>query len=256
MTSVSPLRFPAARALLAQGLALSIMAVVVWGLATLFSTRLPIWLAAIFLGLLAAVIGDCLGLRRWWLPINLVFVPALLALQSRALPSAWLLAAFVALLLVNWNSFREQVPLYLSGARTRQQLCERLAQLPADFRFIDLGCGLGATLVEIARRYPQSQVVGVETAPLVFLVAWLRCLPWGNCTVRYRSLWDEHLQPYDVVYCFLSPAPMPRLWRKAREQMRGGALLISNSFAIPEVPAHEVIELNDWRDSRLLIWRL
>jgi hypothetical protein len=38
--------------------------------------------------------------------------------------------------------------------------------------------------------------------------------------------------------------------------MRPGSLLVSNSFEIPGVPADEVIELHDWRASRLLLWRL
>ncbi|HSX69654.1 MAG TPA: class I SAM-dependent methyltransferase, partial [Pseudomonas sp.] len=61
---------------------------------------------------------------------------------------------------------------------------------------------------------------------------------------------------YDVVYCFLSPAPMAELWTKARSEMRPGSLLISNSFEIPGVAPGEVIELNDWRASRLLLWHL
>ncbi|UUY09968.1 class I SAM-dependent methyltransferase [Pseudomonas sp. J452] len=249
-------RYPAVLALLAQLLALLGVALLLVLLKQLAGWRLPLWQAAVLQGGLAAALGHWLGLRRWWLPLNLAFVPALLALQVRELPSWWFLGAFLLLLLVNWNSFRERVPLYLSGARTRQRLSERLAGLPADFRFIDLGCGLAGTLVQLARDYPQARLHGVETAPLVFLCAWLRCLPYRNCRVRYRSLWHEALGPYDVVYCFLSPAPMAQLWQKARAEMRPGALLISNSFAIPQVPAQEVIELQDWRDSRLLLWRL
>lgn len=249
-------RYPAVLALLAQLLALLAVALLLVLLKQLAGWRLPLWQAAVLQGGLAAALGHWLGLRRWWLPLNFSFVPALLALQVRDLPSWWFLGAFVLLLLVNWNSFREQVPLYLSGAQTRKRLSERLAGLPADFRFIDLGCGLAGTLVQLARDYPQARLHGVETAPLVFLAAWLRCLPYRNCRVRYRSLWRETLGPYDAVYCFLSPTPMAQLWQKAREEMRPGALLISNSFEIPQVPAQEIIELQDWRDSRLLLWQL
>lgn len=249
-------RYPALLGLLAQLLALVVLAMLVLLLAQLGAARLTPWAAVLLHGVLAAALGHWLGLRRWWLPLNLAFAPGLLALQSGQWPAWWFLVAFLLLLLINWNSFRERVPLYLSGARTRQHLSARLAVLPADFRFIDLGCGLGGTLVQLARDYPQARIVGVETAPLVFLCAWLRCLPYANCQVRYRSLWHEALAAYQVVYCFLSPAPMPELWQKARREMGAGSLLVSNSFEIPGVPASEVIELDDWRDSRLLIWRL
>jgi hypothetical protein len=249
-------RYPAILALLAQLLAVAGMALLLFILLRPDGWRLTVWQAALGQGVLAAALGHWLGLRRWWLPLNLAFVPGLLALQSREWPAWWFLVAFVLLLLINWNSFRERVPLYLSGARTRQRLSERLADLPEDFRFVDLGCGVGSTLVQLARDYPAARLVGVETAPLVFLLAWLRCLPYRNCQVRYRSLWREDLSAHDVAYCFLSPAPMAELWAKARREMRPGSLLISNSFEIPGVAPGEIIELNDWRDSRLLLWHL
>ncbi|WP_068830280.1 class I SAM-dependent methyltransferase [Pseudomonas sp. BMS12] len=249
-------RYPALLALFAQILAVLAIALALWGLAGLGSWRPTLWQAAMAQGVLAATLGQWLGLKRWWLLLNLLFMPALLAVQARQWPAWWFLAAFLVLLLVNWNSFREQVPLYLSGARTRQQLSRRLAQLPNNFTFVDLGCGLGGTLVQLARDYPAARLVGVETAPLVFVLAWLRCLLYGNCQVRYRSLWREDLAAYDAVYCFLSPAPMAELWAKVRREMRPGSLLISNSFEVPGVAAQEVIELNDWRGSRLLLWRL
>lgn len=248
-------RYPALRALLAQLLALAVVALSLIVLLQLGGWRVPLWLAALLQGLCAAGIGQWLGLRRWWLLLNVAFVPALLALHARELPSAWFFGAFLFLLLINWNSLREQVPLYLSGARARRRLSERMGDQSADFRFVDLGCGFAGTLVHLARDYPQARLVGVETAPLVFLGAWLRCLPRRNCQVRYRSLWREDLALYDVAYCFLSPAPMAELWGKVRMQMRPGSLLVSNTFEVPGVPADEVIELHDWRHGRLLIWR-
>ncbi len=249
-------RHPVLLALCAQLASLTFLVALVWLLAQIGSWRLPLWLAALLQGSLAAAMGQWLGLRRWWLLLNLAFVPALLAVQQREWPGGWFLAAFLLLVLLNWNSLGERVPLYLSGSRVRQRLAACLAGQPADFSFIDLGCGLGSALVELARRYPQARLVGVETAPLVFLLAWLRCLPRRNCRVRYRSLWKEDLGAYDVVYCFLSPAPMAELWAKARREMRPGSLLISNSFAVPGVAPAEELAVEDWRGSRLLLWHL
>lgn len=206
--------------------------------------------------LLALAASVLLQQPRWWWLIHLSFAPGLWLASRGEWASGWLLAGFALLALLNWNSLGERVPLYLTGRATEHELQRLLDELPAGFRFVDLGCGLAGTLVRLAQRYPQSSFTGVETAPLVFALAWLRSRGQVNCQVRYRSLWDEPLQDYEVVYCFLSPAPMPRLWAKVRAEMPPGGLLISNSFAIPGVPPQGEIALQDWRDSRLLLWRL
>lgn len=249
-------RYPALLALLAQlCAALLVGAAIV--LAGQFSSWRPSGLAAgLSQGLLAASFARRLGLAPWWWWLNLGFVPALLLFSGAPLPSWVFLAGFLLLLLGNWNSFGERVPLYLSGARSRQQLAELLAQQTADFRFVDLGCGPAGALLWLARRFPRAQFVGVETAPLPFAIAWLRALPQNNCRIRYENLWRTDLAQFDVVYCFLSPAPMAALWAKAVAQMASGAWLVSNSFEVPGVPADQQVELHDWRRSRLLLWRM
>ena len=248
-------RFPALLALISQLLGLLITAVLLWLLARLGGWTLSLMLSACLQGLLAALIGRRLGLPRWWLPINLCFLPGLVLAQGHALPPWLLLAGFVVLVLLNWNALFERVPLYLSGPQAERELIEHLARLPEGFRFIDLGCGLGGTLLRLAKACPQGHFTGVETAPLSFLLARVRCLLQPNCQVRFRSLWREPLGNYDRVYCFLSPAPMPALWQKACAEMRADARLISNSFEVPGVEAEAIVPLDDWRHSRLLVYR-
>ncbi|NQD94074.1 class I SAM-dependent methyltransferase [Pseudomonas sp. CrR25] len=249
-------RQPALVALLAQLGATLLIAMLIY-LAAQFFTWRPSWLAAgLAQGLLAASLGRWQGLAHWWWWLNLGFVPALLILSGAALPSWLFLAGFLLLVLLNWNSVGERVPLYLTGAGSRRRLAGLLARRTPAFRFIDLGCGLGGTLLHLARRYPQAQFVGVETAPLSFAIAWMRSLRQSNCRIRYANLWRTDLAPFDVAYCFLSPAPMAALWDKAGAQMAAGAWLISNTFAVPGAAADEVIELGDWRQSRLLLWRI
>lgn len=249
-------RYPAALALLAQLSAVLLLGGAVFVLAQLGSWR-PSWLAAgLAQGLLAASLGRWLGLSRSWWWLNLLFVPGLLVASGAPLPSWVFLAGFLLLALFNWNSVGERVPLYLSGARCRRQLALLLARRAPVFRFVDLGCGPAGTLLALARQFPQAQFVGVETAPLSFGLAWLRSLRQHNCQIRYENLWHTDLAPFDVAYCFLSPAPMAALWDKARGQMGAGSWLLSNSFAVPGVAADEVVELHDWRRSRLLLWHM
>lgn len=255
MPAFSFARYPALLALLSQLLALILSWLLLLGLARMAGLHISLLSAAWIQGSIAALVGWRLGLSRWWLPINLGFVPGLVLLQDHALPPWLLLVGFIVLLLLNWNALTERVPLYLTGTAAEQLLIRRLAELPEGFRFIDLGSGVGGTLLRLAKAYPSSQFVGVETAPLTFFLCWVRCLLQPNCRVRFRSLWREPLGHYEVVYCFLSPAPMPALWQKARAEMSPDALLISNSFEVPGVAALEILPIDDWRRSHLFIWQ-
>lgn len=212
--------------------------------------------AIIMQGTLAAAISIMLKQSRWWVLINFIFVPLIFAFNNFDLPPWAFLLAFAILLLINWNSFRDRVPLYLTGDQTIQEISELLKKQKKErFDFIDLGSGLAGTLHELSKKFPESNFHGVETAPLVFIASWFRCLLRKNCHIRFQSIWKADLSKFDVVYCFLSPVPMPGIWEKAKVEMKKGSLLISNTFEIPGVKPTQKIELNDWRDSRILVWK-
>lgn len=249
-------RYPALGALLAQVLACMVVAIAVVAALQLGGWRFSALTVGLVQGAVAAWLARRMGLSVWWWGLNLAFVPAVLLASGAALPSWLFLLGFVLVLLFNWNSISERVPLYLTGARSTDALATWLERRAPDFRFVDLGCGPAGALLRLARRFPGAQFVGVETAPLSFAIAWLRSLGRSNCRIRYVSLWRTDLVDFDVAYCFLSPAPMAALWQKARAELPMGAWLISNSFEVPDVPADETLALHDWRQSRLMLWRI
>ncbi|WP_417661746.1 class I SAM-dependent methyltransferase [Pseudomonas sp.] len=249
-------RYPALVALFAQVLATALLAVIVLLCISVAGWRLDWMSAGLLHGLLAATIGRWFGLSRLWWWLNLAFAPALLVFAGAPLPSWVFLLAFLTLLLFNWNSFGERVPLYLTGTQGTQLLVSIVEQQATPLRFVDLGCGPAGSLLALARTFPEGLFVGVETAPLSYLLALLRSLFQANCSIRYQSLWRTDLAEFNVVYCFLSPAPMAELWQKACREMQPDTLLVSNTFAVPDVPADQQLQLNDWRDSSLLLWRI
>lgn len=218
---------------------------------------------AFLCGFVAALFSRWSGLANWWLPIQLFFLPALVWAQSFDLPPNWFLAAFLILLAVYWSTFRTQVPLYLSSRKVWRAL-ETLLPSPAfpgtgeNFTFLDMGSGMGGVLVHLARARPDGRYYGVESAPLPFLASWLRIALGGtrNCRVRWGSLWSCDLAQYDVVFAYLSPVPMERLWLKAKNEMRPGTLFISNTFAVPGHPPQNTIALDDLHRSTLYVWRM
>jgi len=184
-----------------------------------------------------------------------IVVAAALLWGSIALqPPLWLYpAVFSVIFLFYANTVTERVPLYLTNRTTWAALVELLDhEGKPKGSFIDLGCGLGGTVTYIARAKPQWRVVGVETAPGPYLIAKARSAFLPNAEVRFKSLWKVSLADFDVVYAFLSPAPMPRLLTKAAAEMRPQTLLISNSFWADDQPYDGVVNVNDARTTRLI----
>ncbi|BDU75749.1 class I SAM-dependent methyltransferase [Mesoterricola sediminis] len=207
------------------------------------------------MGILAAGAGLGFGLAPGWVAPLLLLPWAMDALLRSALPAwTWPLGLLLLLLVFGGGLFT-RVPLYHSN---RAAWAALLGLCPASLlRFADLGAGFGGPLAHLARNRPDGFFLGVEASPFPFLVAWLRTLPLrGNCAVRLGSLWALDLAGYDVVYAFLSPAPMPRLWEKARREMRPGTLLVSNTFEIPGVTPEARIPLPGRRDACLYLYRM
>lgn len=248
---------PAVTALLLQ------VAAVLLAALSMRVVQLPPLGFALLCGTYAATFSHFAGQARWWLYIQFLFVPALVLMLAFDIPSGFFLAAFLVLQAVYWSTFRTQVPLYLSSDKAWHALEDFLPQPGAGFRFVDLGSGLGGVLTHLASVRPDGQYTGVESAPLPFLWSWLRIKLGGhsNCKVHWGSIWDDKLgacdlSQYDLVFAYLSPVPMERLWHKARTDMRPDSVFISSTFAVPEQSPHEIVQVDDMHRSTLLVWRM
>jgi hypothetical protein len=254
-------RSPALAALLAHLPGIAIAALL---LASGARLSLPWLILIVSLG--AAMLAWHWRLPLWWRYINLLFLPLIgmafyLQEQTSGIDPNWYLAAFLLLLLTSIGAVRTRVPLYLSSPRAAQELARRL---PENGRLIDLGCGLGGPLARIHKARPDARLAGIEAAPLNWLIARLR-LKFGGAEadIRLGNLWSANLSGYDIVYAYLSPAPMARLWDKALLEMKPGSLFISNTFSVNDVDTNfdpdEIIELSkpgDLSHARLLVWRM
>lgn len=206
-------------------------------------------------GVGAALLGLASGLAWWWVPINLLFLPLLVLSTDSGAPPTIFLVLFVLLFLANGAAWWQQVPLFPSSARAAD-VVRGLLPGKTGFRFVDLGCGGGNLLRDLARSRPDGLFTGIEMAPLPYLLSRWRCARAGAVAVQWGDFWRTDLSPYDVVYAYLSPVPMSRLWEKARREMRPGSVLISNGFLIPGIPPERTFVLGDGVRSTLYVWRL
>ncbi|MFZ4538767.1 class I SAM-dependent methyltransferase [Propionivibrio sp.] len=209
---------------------------------------------ALAIGAVALLIAILTRQPWWWWLIHALFAPLAWGISALSIDPGWFLLAFILLLLVYRGALSGQIPLYLSNNDTAAALAQLMPTRPG-MRFIDLGAGIGSVVLPLAKAQPETQFTGVENAPATWLAGYFRTAGLANCKWRWGDIWRVNLAGYDVVYAFLSPAPMPALWEKIQGEMRPGSLFISNSFAIPGVAASSVVEIDDARHTRLYCYQ-
>jgi len=137
-------------------------------------------------GLISALIARALKLAVWWQWILFTFPLAIwLALKLDLSPS-FLFAGFLLFVLMYWSVFLTQVPYYPSG----QGVCDAVAELidqERQLKIIEIGSGLGGFSIQLAKIRPKSRYIGIEIAPLPFLISLMRSKFQGSKVVIRRG---------------------------------------------------------------------
>ena len=246
-----------------QALALQLVACVLTAVLGLvaslaLTSEVSIGMATLLQGLIAAGLTWWRGLARWWVAIELLFPLMLLSMLALHLPPWIFLLGFVLLVSLYWNTFRTQVPFYPSRPAVWRAVATLLPEHGADGRavqMVDIGSGLGGLVLSLATARPHDGFLGVELAPMPWLISRLRAAVTGSSARFTRTDYELlDLCQFDVVFAYLSPAAMPALWQKAQREMRAGALLLSYEFTIPGHPPDMTV-LPDPQGPELYGWR-
>lgn len=209
-----------------------------------FKPALPLSLSASLLQPpLAVLIGWRLGSARWWFVIHALFTPLLMVALAADIAPAWYFAAWLVLMLFYRNTLRHQVPLYLSSQAAVEALQAALPDRP--LAIVDIGSGSATMVAALARARPQDRITGVENALALFWLGRMRTRSLANaCCLRADFLQLDWSQ-FDVVYAFLSPAPMSAIWQKAQRELKPQAWLVSNTFVVEGAEPFKSISLGE-----------
>ncbi|WP_420405547.1 class I SAM-dependent methyltransferase [Nisaea sp.] len=172
--------------------------------------------------------------------------PSLGGLLEELLQHGAFEAALFALLLAGalsilWYTVRTGVPPMPSNPFARKAM---FRLIPAEARpktIYELGAGWGGIAFELAGRFPEARVVAIELSPLPWMVCHLRRLiqPRRNLEIRRGDFLKADLREADLLLCYLMVAPMRALERKLAADLRPGAVVIANAFALPGWEAEE-----------------
>ncbi len=111
----------------------------------------------------------------------------------------------------------------------------KLAQIKPGMRAYDLGSGNGKLLMLSARRGAFS--IGYEINPFLVIFTKIRVFftpNRNNISVYWKNFWQADISHADVVFVYLLPWKMERLKILLTNQLKSGALVVSNSFIFPD----------------------
>jgi precorrin-6B methylase 2 len=116
-----------------------------------------------------------------------------------------------------------------------------IANIQKGEKIIDIGCGDGTIMIEIAKR--GYAVEGIELNPI--LVSKCRENIRRNKVealtgVRVADFWKTDLSQYDVVFIYGISYIMARLERKLLRELKPGARVVSNFFEFPNWPLDKI----------------
>lgn len=204
-----------------------------------------------------SAVGLCLliGMAVWWRWIHFLFPLAMFLMAMWHIPNEVYLLGFIVTLSVFWTTFRSQVPFFPSRPMVWQKVAELIPQ-HKPMRMVEIGSGLGDLSMHIASKRKNSQVEGIEIAPLPWLISVARA--WMKRSSASFTMGDYHaldFAQYDLVFAYLSPAAMSALWEKSQREMRSGSLLVSYEFDIPGVvPTHTIASGN--QSPTIFVWKI
>lgn len=226
-----------------QGAAVILVLSLAWPYYGWAGGNLPWQQTSLLIGAVALALATIARQPWWWRLIHALFMPLVWLTWTLHIDPGWFLLAFILLLLVYRGALSGQVPLYLSNRETVAALDELIGKEESQ-RFLDLGAGVGSTVIPLADRWPDRHFSGAENAPLTWLAGRILGVGRPNLHWLWEDLWQMPLGEYDLVYAFLSPVPMPKLWEKVKAEMQPGSLFVSNSFPVPGVTPETVIEVD------------
>jgi len=252
---------PAALAVMIQCAALLTVAAIT--LAVDFATKayfevsfsVSMFILVLMQALLAATFSYIAGMASWWRWIHLCFPLTAWIMFQWHIPNEVYLVGFIISLSLFWTTFRTQVPFFPSRPMVWQQVAKIIPQ-DKSVRLIDIGSGLGDMSMYMAKIRPDSQIEGIEIAPLPWMISYIRA-KFRRSTARFTLGNYQALDfaNYDVIFAYLSPAAMRMLWDKASLEMRPGSLLISLEFDIPGVAENIRIAGNQNRPD-IFVWKI
>ncbi|MEK7173140.1 MAG: class I SAM-dependent methyltransferase [Patescibacteria group bacterium] len=130
-----------------------------------------------------------------------------------------------------------------SDKKARQALAQIISQRhPQAKNFYDLGSGRGTVILAIKKHLPHLQVIGVDLSHFRCALAKIKANFLGRkIQIKRGDLFKQDLSDADVVYAFIWYDLLPPLEQKLQQELKPGAIAITNTVHFFDWPLSEKI---------------
>jgi len=139
-----------------------------------------------------------------------------------------------------------------SSSKVKKEILNYLPNEPK--KIYELGSGWGTLAFPIAEKKHHVKAFEISPIPYFYSKIVQRFRKKDCLCIHRKNFYDIDFSDADVVICYLFPGAMKKLRKKFEEELKPGAVVISNSFAVPGWKTDRVIVLNDCWKSQLLIY--
>jgi Methyltransferase small domain len=166
-----------------------------------------------------------------------------------------LLPAGALLSITIWSIKNGIVPMPTTHRQT-QCILQNLPLDPGP-QIFDLGSGLGTLAISLARQYPKSEVIGVESSPVPYWISQLLriILRIQNLSFRRHDILRSSLSNASAVVVYLHRAGIRDLKPKLEQELRSGVWILSNTFAFPDWKPVKVVNTGDFNNTKIYVYR-
>lgn len=165
-----------------------------------------------------------------------------------------LLAVLLGCSSILWSSLRLGIGPVPTSPAVRDAL---IASIPLDAKGLwhEFGAGWGGVAFALARARPGIRLIAWEASPVPFLFLRLRLAlaPIANLELRRADFLTAELGSTEGVVCYLFRAAMARLAVKFAAELPGGALIVSNTFSLPDWKPESWVDVPGVQMGR--VWR-
>lgn len=178
-----------------------------------------------------------------------------LGFYTAALYTAYAIMIFAVIILIFW--LQQAYFIMLLGnapyVRTSRKVISKVlteVKIKPGSVVYELGCGDARFLRQLVKK-TNVQAVGYEYLLPPYVLARLLAFPQKNIRIIFNDFLKADLTRADFIFCFLMPKQMDRLEKKLRQELKPGALVVSNTFKFKNWQLEKEIYINPRKNYNL-----